>query len=268
MQLKAERDPLLDGLQTAARALSTRTTLPSLGGIMLVSDGRQGGRPRDRRRARGHASSSTPRSTATARSCSPAGCSPTSPGRCRRGPSTLERAQGQGRRRADRRHRELPSAPARPRGLPAASRARRRRPEDAGRSAGGDGRAGRARRLARRGAADPDRDHGQRRGIDPDDGRHRLLPAQRQADRARGGGSDAVRGERAGAGDARAGAGRLPERPRGGRDRAARQPDRLPGRQRDAVLAADRGPVPELPPAAARTRSTTTSGCRGRSCST
>jgi len=36
MELKAERDPLLDGLQTAARALSTRTTLPSLGGIMLV----------------------------------------------------------------------------------------------------------------------------------------------------------------------------------------------------------------------------------------
>ena len=39
MQLKAERDPLLDGLQTAARALSTRTTLPSLGGIMLVAEG-------------------------------------------------------------------------------------------------------------------------------------------------------------------------------------------------------------------------------------
>lgn len=36
MHLKAERDRLLDGLQTAARALSTRTTLPSLGGIMLV----------------------------------------------------------------------------------------------------------------------------------------------------------------------------------------------------------------------------------------
>ena len=39
MELKAERDPLLDGLQTAARALSTRTTLPSLGGIMLVANG-------------------------------------------------------------------------------------------------------------------------------------------------------------------------------------------------------------------------------------
>ncbi len=39
MQLTAERDPLLDGLQSAARALSTRTTIPSLGGIMLVAEG-------------------------------------------------------------------------------------------------------------------------------------------------------------------------------------------------------------------------------------
>jgi DNA polymerase-3 subunit beta len=38
MQLKAERDPLLDGLQAAARVLSTRTTLPSLSGIMLVAE--------------------------------------------------------------------------------------------------------------------------------------------------------------------------------------------------------------------------------------
>ncbi len=38
MKLTAERDPLLDALQTAARALSTRTTLPSLGGIMLVAE--------------------------------------------------------------------------------------------------------------------------------------------------------------------------------------------------------------------------------------
>lgn len=39
MKLTADRDPLLDALQTAARALSTRTTLPSLGGIMLVAEG-------------------------------------------------------------------------------------------------------------------------------------------------------------------------------------------------------------------------------------
>ncbi len=37
MELKAERDPLLDGLQVAARALSARSTLPSLGGIQIVA---------------------------------------------------------------------------------------------------------------------------------------------------------------------------------------------------------------------------------------
>ena len=48
MQLRAERDPLLDGLQVAARALSTRTTLPSLGGIMLTAgDGRAVARATD-----------------------------------------------------------------------------------------------------------------------------------------------------------------------------------------------------------------------------
>ncbi len=39
MQVTAERDPLHDGLQAVARVLSTRTTLPSLGGIMIVAEG-------------------------------------------------------------------------------------------------------------------------------------------------------------------------------------------------------------------------------------
>ncbi|HKJ36476.1 MAG TPA: DNA polymerase III subunit beta [Solirubrobacterales bacterium] len=40
MKITADRDPLLDALQAAARALSTRSTLPSLGGILLtVQDG-------------------------------------------------------------------------------------------------------------------------------------------------------------------------------------------------------------------------------------
>lgn len=39
MKITADRDPLLDALQAAARALSTRSTLPSLGGILLTSDG-------------------------------------------------------------------------------------------------------------------------------------------------------------------------------------------------------------------------------------
>lgn len=38
MKITADRDPLLDALQAASRALSTRSTLPSLGGIMLVAE--------------------------------------------------------------------------------------------------------------------------------------------------------------------------------------------------------------------------------------
>lgn len=37
MKITADRDPLLDALQAAARALSTRSTLPSLGGILLTT---------------------------------------------------------------------------------------------------------------------------------------------------------------------------------------------------------------------------------------
>jgi len=41
MKITADRDALLDALQAAARALSTRSTLPSLGGILLsLKDGR------------------------------------------------------------------------------------------------------------------------------------------------------------------------------------------------------------------------------------
>jgi DNA polymerase III subunit beta len=39
MKITADRDPLLDALQAAARAVSTRSTLPSLGGIMLTVEG-------------------------------------------------------------------------------------------------------------------------------------------------------------------------------------------------------------------------------------
>ncbi len=39
MKITADRDPLLDALQAAARAVSTRATLPSLGGILLTTEG-------------------------------------------------------------------------------------------------------------------------------------------------------------------------------------------------------------------------------------
>jgi DNA polymerase-3 subunit beta len=38
MKITADREPLLDALQAAARALSTRSTLPSLGGILLTAE--------------------------------------------------------------------------------------------------------------------------------------------------------------------------------------------------------------------------------------
>lgn len=48
MRLKAERDALIDALGTAARALSTRSTLPSLGGILIeVADGQARARATD-----------------------------------------------------------------------------------------------------------------------------------------------------------------------------------------------------------------------------
>jgi DNA polymerase-3 subunit beta len=39
MKITADRDPLIDALQSAARALSTRSTLPSLGGILITVEG-------------------------------------------------------------------------------------------------------------------------------------------------------------------------------------------------------------------------------------
>lgn len=48
MKITADRDPLLDGLQAAARALSTRSTLPSLSGILIsLSDGKATARATD-----------------------------------------------------------------------------------------------------------------------------------------------------------------------------------------------------------------------------
>ena len=39
MELKVDRDPLIDALQAASRAVSTRSTLPSLGGILITVEG-------------------------------------------------------------------------------------------------------------------------------------------------------------------------------------------------------------------------------------
>ena len=168
------------------------------------------------------------------------------------GEVTLElRTRGAGRR--DRgRQRPLPPADAAGRGLPAAARVRGRDREAARRAAGRDrSTASPARRRATRSARSSPACWSQAEGETADDGRHRLLPPQRQAHRARGTGRAAARGERPGAGAARARPDHRAGGRRGGRDRAAPQPDHLPRRRRDPVLAADRGPVPELPPAPA-----------------
>ena len=188
MQLTAERDPLLDALQTAARALSTRTTLPSLGGIMLVAEGGTAvARATDGELgvtvaldARGGGRRPDPAARA--------GCSPTSPGRCPRARVTLSERPRAARRRADR--------PAPPTSTCACSTPRTSRAcPSSGRSSITMPAAALAEtvdRVAR--AASRDEVRPILTGImvsveelDPDDGRHRLLPALGQADRARAG---------------------------------------------------------------------------------
>ena len=152
------------------------------------------------------------------------------------------------------------------RGLSAASRGRRRADVlRRSRSAARDDHARGPLGLARRVAPGP---HGNprpfRRG-EAGDGRDRLLPPGREGDRDRGLGARA-RGDRA---RARAdGAGPHCRRRGDGRPRRAREPRGLPRRRRAAHHAADRRPVPGLPPAhpgAVRARG---AAPRGRSCST
>ena len=229
MKLSISRDKLFDALQLAGRAVSARSTLPSLGGILLLAaDGKLTLRATDmelghhavaRRgqdRAGGHRPASRPA----------AGRRRPQPSRRRghdRGP------QRAARRRADLRQRPLPSAHPPRRGFPPPARGRGRGREAPVGPAGRDDRAGRPRRLARRGPADPHRRAGPGGGLDADDGRHRLLPAVGQAHRDRGRrGGRAARGQRARPGAARARPrDRLGGRRRG-RDRDAAQPGDLP----------------------------------------
>ena len=159
-------------------------------------------------------------------------------------------------RRGRRRHRALPHPHAARRGLPAAARS----PSgDAGRRAcPAPAFVETVARVARSASRDETRPvltgilvsaSGERAA----DGRHRLLPPERQGDDARGaaatGGFEANVPARALQELAR-----IVRRPtsRTLAHRRARQPGRLRGRRRRAVVAADRRSVPELPPAAAR----------------
>ena len=161
-------------------------------------------------------------------------------------------ARGRARRRDPQRQLQLPPADAARRGLPeAAVGGRRAGAEDPGRGAGREHRPGRPRRLARRHAPGPDRRLRRRQRLGDDDGRHRLLPAGGQADRAGERARRRDRRQHPGPGAARAGPDPLLGGRRGGRGLAADQPGDLRGRVDHPHHAADRGPVPQLSTAAA-----------------
>ena len=233
MKLSVPRDSLSAALQLVGRAVSTRGTLPSLGGILL--DRRRGpltlratdmelgltqhARPTSNVEQRGH------------RPAARAACSPMSCAACRRGEVTLEL-------RGEQRDVEIAAGGARfhLRTLPA---------EDFPRLPELEGEAVRLPAaplattidlVARAASRDEVRPIltgvlRQAEGDDADDGRDRLLPAQRQAHRARGAGRR--RRSRPTSRPARCASSRGSSRPRrrGGRDRAAAQPGRLPRRR-------------------------------------
>ena len=96
------------------------------------------------------------------------------------------------------------------------------------------------------------------------DGRHRLVPPRRQGDAGR---RDAARPRGDHPGPRAAGARPDRRRRRRGAARHAREPRRVRRGRHVADDAPHRRPVPELPPAAARSSSSTSCRCRARSCS-
>ena len=160
-------------------------------------------------------------------------------------------ARGRAGHRVGLRQRDLPPPHASRRGLSAIPGARSRTARDAP--------GGRLRRDRRKVAGSASRDETRpvltgilvsASGRGAADGRNRFLPTERQGDDARGAARAAIRGQRPGPGAAGADADR-------GADAApieltvsvASEPGRLRARDHP-VLAADRRPVPELPPAA------------------
>ena len=156
-------------------------------------------------------------------------------------------ARGRARRRDPQRQLQLPPAGPARRGLPeAAGAGRGAGPEDPGQGARRQHRPGRPGRLARRHAPGPDRRLRRRQRLGDDDGRHRLLPAGGQADRARERARRRDRRQHPGPGAARARPHPLLRGRRGGDGLPAAQPGRFRGRGDHPHDAADRGPVPQL----------------------
>ena len=247
MKLTTKREELVSKLSIVSRAVSTRAATQALSGVLLTAaDGRVTLSATDldlglettlaaEVAERGH------------RCCCPAGCWPRS--RARSADPTVEIESREAEHDVEIRSgsssfhlRVLPAedfpklpAPGEEPGLkiPAKALERQHRP-------------GRPRRLAGRHAPGADRRLRRRRRRGDDDGRHRLLPAGGQTDRARERARRRDRGQHPGAGAARAGPHPRLRGGRGGDDHAAPQPGRFRGRGDHPHHAADRGPVPQL----------------------
>ena len=256
MKLETARDALLTQLQTVTRVASTRSAVQALSGRPDPGHGR-------RRRAARH------RHGGRACACPlDAEVGPRGHGRAPGAPAARRRARAARRARHARApaeragRRDRLAAPRRSTFARCAPTTSHRFPE-----AGGDAVVSVPRRRVRR--------HGRHASRAPPRAtrRARSSPASSSRRRATSCGWSPPTPTACGEGDAARGAARrAPSRPTCRRarcrssagsspstrapselrDRRARQPGRLRGRRRHAVLAADRRPVPQLPPAAAR----------------
>ena len=251
MKISLTREELVSSLQLVGRAVSTRTTLPSLAGIHLHAD-----QASSTLRATDMEMSLT-REVADVSVDEPGSVAPAGAPLRRRRPQPARRPRHprlprrRARRGAHRRRRAVPPQDAPCRGLPEPARGR-----------------GRQRRrcpaallaetidlVARAASRDEVRPILTgvlflAEGSDPDDGRDRLLPAERQAHGARGAGP---RSRSRRTCPPRRCASSPGSSPRTGAEQVeialSRNQAVFQRRPGDARLAADRGPVPELAPA-------------------
>ena len=186
LKLTTKREELVSKLSIVSRAVSTRAATQALSGVLAHR--RRGTRDAFGHRPRPRPARPTLEADGRGRGLGPAAR-----------PAAGRSRPLAGRRHASRSRRARPSATSRSAAAAPAStcgccrpRTSRscRRPEGEpslkipAQALGGEHRPGRPRRLARRHAPGPDRRLRRRRGHGDDDGRHRLLPAGGQADRA------------------------------------------------------------------------------------
>ena len=250
MKLTCSREDFVSRLAVVSRAVSTRSSVQILAGVLLRARRRRAAPRGDRHGALAANVARRAGRRRRAPSSCPGACSSTWRGcfpsrRCRSSIApTRARAEHHVRRR------ELPAAHVQRGGLPAP--ARDRRDADLHRRRGGaarDRRAGLALGVARRVAPGADRHPRALRAGQARDGGHGLVSACRQGDGPPGVDAGA-RGDHPGA---RAHGARAHRRRRdAARGRRAGEPGRVPDRRRGADDASHRRPVPERQAAAAR----------------